>query len=271
MSNWKKELLALEQEYSSMQIETSKDLEAELVKRKIDLAKSSVVKPTESTWSSRLIKKVFPPPRKLIVSRQHARFLANVARVLYQHNKEEKNKQQAIEQVRVDQTAFAIQPGSTEHYIQQALLATPSGLKIGELIEQIEAAGWVSESKYHRYSAVNKALRMHYYMFATVKSKKDAVSKYKLRPAFKPTNRTERRIPVAPTHSTEHLTSIPTLKDVIVDIVKENRSGSYPSKVWNILQRMGYANVSYKSVYAAMQDPKRFVRNGFEYELSTKQ
>lgn len=251
MSNWKQELLALEQEYATHGEDKPDDLDAELVRRKVMAARrgrskpeTTVVKPT--------------PARQPVISRSHAKFIVNVARVLYQHTKQEEAVVQASSISVVDQRPFVIKRRSLEDYIKQALIANQDGVDIYQLIAIIEAAGWASGSKYHRYNLVAKVLRRDYYMFARFQDG-DTI-KYKLRPAFNPNNTPDDITAPIELHKSE---TIPSLKDIIVDVM--NGHSSYPGQVYGVLQHMNYRTVSYKSVYRAMQDTSRFKRDGNRY------
>jgi hypothetical protein len=282
MANWKQELLALEKEYATMSRDDgdSVKIENELCKKRFELGEhysSNRAKRLSAEEEKRKSKQVRPmwhfpkqpepPARVPIIPRRSAKFLERVAAVLYNHYKQEANERQAADIKVVDQAEFVVIPGSTEHFIQQALLANSHGLHINEIIEAIEAAGWVSESKYHRYSAVNKALRQHYYMFASIRDGK--TRRYKLRLAFR-SDYKPKKIGVSLREKRQGA-NIPTLKDIVADIIRQcKKQLIYPSKIVSILQGMGYRDVSYKSVHAAMQDETIFRREGFAYGLQTK-
>lgn len=269
--NWKKELLALEQEYSTMAIEDDQTVEEKLVERKVETAKQSSApwnhpgRFAPSSSKTKVIKTI-TPPRKLIISRQHAKFLTNVARVLHQHKKQEQNAEQALSIRLVSQKQFAIKQDSTEAYIKRVLLDQQDGLTIVQIIDHIEALGWISESKYHRYNLVAKTLRQCYYMFDRFEAD-GKMSKYKLRTAFLPQHPIERTVSAAIVADA----TIPTTKDLVVGVIQYkglNKHGTYPSQVWTLLQHMGY-DLTYKAVRLAMQDEKVFKRNGFWYALQT--
>jgi hypothetical protein len=275
MANWKEELLALEKEYATLsRDESPADLEHELVAKKQKLGeryaadRAKRLRAAEEKRKPKQARPMWhfkpePPPPAPVIPRRSAKFLERVAAVLFNHYKQEASEKQAADIKVVDQTEFIVQPGSTEHFIQQVLLASPHGLHTNQIIEQIEAAGWVSESKYHRYSAVNKALRQHYYMFASVKD--GDKRKYKLRLAFRPDYH-PKKIGVVKRQRRQD-DKIPTLKDIIADTIRHcKKQTMYPSKVVSILQRMGY-DVTYNAVHIAMQDETVFRRDGFQYGL----
>lgn len=175
---------------------------------------------------------------------------------------ETKRRAKAI--TKIDSAPYLIKQNSLEHYIRQTLLPTNTAKHITEIIDQIETLGWKTTSKYHKYAAVNKALRQNSYMFLNVGS-----GMFKLRNSFS-------GIKIAPPEQQlrqqkpQEQSKITTIEDVVVSMAGkyQDENGIYPSRVHYVMKRMGY-RCAYSSVYRAMQSEK-FVRNGYWYRLNVE-
>jgi hypothetical protein len=162
----------------------------------------------------------------------------------------------------LDRTKYIIKKGSIEDYIHTTLSKLNAAKHISTIINEIEVLGWKSESKYHKYAAVSKALHNSSYMFRSVGN-----GSFKLRDAFRGLiiPKGQQITKTLPKDNT-----IPTLKDIIIDIAKEHqdKGGMYPGRVYDLMRKTGY-RCAYSSVYRAMQTAP-FIRNGFFYRIEGK-
>lgn len=186
--------------------------------------------------------------RRLIFARELLRRQAEI--------EEEKSRAQDLREV--DQTNYVVNPTSIEAYLLRVLVPTEESLHINDIIERIEALGWVSTSKYHKYSRVHSALRKNYFMFMKV-----GKAEFKLREGFR--GRKPEKIVRIVAQENEPAKLI-TIKDIVYDVSKtyQDAEGTYPSRVHNIMKRIGY-KCNYSSVYRAMQSDL-FTRDGFWYK-----
>lgn len=198
-----------------------------------------------------------------ILSKGEMKALLAVRNVIREHTRyaEEKARAQAISII--DRKAVGVDDNSTEGYIARVLATTDVSMHINDIITAIEAIGWKSESKYHKYSHVRKTLRDNYFMFERTEK-----ATFKLREGFR--GRAPIKIEKKPAIKYSE-TKLTTLEDIIADVMEKRKTkvkyGMYPAGVWYILRRMGYKRISYSSVYNAMQN-KRFHRSGFWYTVN---
>lgn len=177
--------------------------------------------------------------------------------LLFRRAYEAEIKRRATTISKVDANQYTLQPNTIEHLLYQSLSANPK--HITDIITDIEALGWKSNSKYHKYAQVHKALRSNIYMFVRVGS-----ATFKLRNGF---NGAHIEKPAPKEQANKDSENIPTITDIAIDITKryQETNGIYPGRVHQIMNEIGY-RCSYSGVYRAMQS-KPFVKEGFWYRL----
>lgn len=208
----------------------------------------------EDTKEDIVVKK---PTRK---EKREAKKLIAIQELLKALARQEELKQQALDISIVNQSKYIISTKSIEAYLLRVLYAANIPLHITSIIEHMEEIGWSSQSKYHKYDLVRKALSSNNYMFAKV-----GVATFVLRDGFRGDKLKEQSISIAETNDNTKLT---TLKDVVYDVAKEcqdNFGDIYPGKVYDKMRNHYGYRCAYSSVYRAMQSDK-FIRNGFSYK-----
>jgi hypothetical protein len=169
----------------------------------------------------------------------------------------EEQKKRALDIRNVDQSNYVVAPNSIESYLLRVLSPTDAPIHINNIIEQMEAIGWKTSSKYHKYSRVYSALKLNYALFTKV-----GKATFKLREGFRG------RKPIKTTSATLKAedNKLITIKDISYDLAKRyaDSEGIYPSKLYHIMKHIGY-NCNYSSVYRAMQS-ELFTRDGFWYK-----
>jgi hypothetical protein len=236
-SNWLESYSSMEQ---NMDTETQEEFPAATIEVKPELPSASIV-------------------HKL--GRRDVRLLLTVRDIIKEYKRQQEEKARALDIKIVNPESVGIDDNSTESYIIRALSTTDDGLHINTIIEAIESMGWISDSKYHKYSHVRKTIAENYFMFQKI-----AKATFKLREGFRKRvpakNPEDRRKPI------ENVGKLTTLEDIIETVIRKRQGkfGMYPAGVWYILKRMGY-KFSYTTVHAAMQND-RFNRDGFWYTIN---
>lgn len=149
-------------------------------------------------------------------------------------------------------------PKSLSALIFQVLSAS-NPMHIVDIIGKVEALGWKSESQYHKYSNVQRALRKNYYMF-----ERAGIGTYQIRKAF----RSDNKEPITKTERVGHPPlGITTMKDIVANVVEyyADHNDLTASDIHYIVLNTG-VNCSYSAVRRALQD-KRFKRNGKWFTL----
>jgi hypothetical protein len=205
--------------------------------------------PEDTKEDIQTIKKPTRKEKKLLAIQEFLKALA----------KQEELKQQALDIRIVNQSKYIINTKSIEAYLLRVLYASDTPLHITSIIEHMGAIGWVSQSKYHKYNLVNKALSSNNYMFAKV-----GAATFTLRDGFRGIKQKKQ----INTTKINYNTKLTTLKDIVYDVAKECQGkfgDTYPGKVYDKMRKYYGYRCAYSSVYRAMQS-NRFVRNGLSYK-----
>lgn len=170
---------------------------------------------------------------------------------------EEETFKRATDIRSVDQKKFAVKINSLESLLVKILFTANTPLHITSIIEKAEQLGWISNSIYHKYNTMRKAIARGSYMFMG-----HGKGFFSLRDGFRgKTYNKEQRI------LRKRSDKIASAKDIVIDVAlacqTKTTNGIFPSKLFAIIRAMGY-NCSYRQVYRALQD-KSFVKRNHRY------
>lgn len=199
-----------------------------------------------------------------LLKRKDVKALLIVRNLLQRQAVNREIERRATTIVKTDSNKHALHDDSTAKYIYAILATATNPMHINSIIEHIESIGWISGSKYHKYNSVYKALANNSYMFHRV-----GRGTFKLREAFNPNRLTDQKPITSIKPEPLPIDKITSLKDIVVEIVKENQEehGISPSRVHHIMTCMGY-DCTYSGVRLAMQYAP-IVRDGFSYSVKT--
>jgi hypothetical protein len=138
------------------------------------------------------------------------------------------------------------------------ILSASSPKHITDIIIELETIGWKSDSLYHKYNIVQRALTANYYTFEKV-----GIGTYQIRSSIKGIK--EPKI-IGKKFHIDMTKSIPKMKDLVENVIIEYapHNDLSASDVHYIITCSMGINCSYSSVRRALQDD-RFKRNGKWY------
>jgi hypothetical protein len=176
--------------------------------------------------------------KPIILSKKDINTLFVVREVIKDYNHRLEKKRQALDIRTVDQRPYVINSTSAEAFIIRALHLADRPLHFNEIVDKIEALGWKSYSKYHKFSYLEKVLRNSYYIFDRV-----GPATFALRGAF---STKSTAIVEVPKEKLDLTSPIPTLSDIVRSII-ETETVNKVADVHQIMTEIGY-DVSYSSI-----------------------
>jgi hypothetical protein len=175
--------------------------------------------------------------RSFSISKRDMRVLLYLRQVLQAHNEDEEAQKRSKLITKVEAVKFTQKPNSLSQHLHDLLLpAGKTGLHINDIIEGIEKAGYNLQSKYHKYSQVNSALRRHGYMVLRI-----GRGTFRLRDGFLNKKQVKQPVKQVITSSNLLVNKVPKLIDIAKYVIVECQDHDLtPQKVWYIMSQMGY-------------------------------
>lgn len=165
-----------------------------------------------------------------MLSFKDAQTLIILRNVIAESEKLDQQEKRAADIKQVDAKPFLLNLQSAEAYITRALYQSNKPLHFGDLMDKIEALGWKSDSRYHKYNYIGRVLHDNYYMFKRV-----APATYTLRRGF--SNSLSNR-DAQPSKKRSEV-PIPSSQEIMTAFIKHYKPTS-PKELYEMLKFVGY-------------------------------